>query len=1219
MNPSIGPPIRRDNQVTVLFDTDLLNNRPSLIIMRPVRRAGEQYNELQIMNQLAHLMQQELYRLLRLYLPTWSTQQIRNNFRGSLMMYNWDNEGHTHAENISIDDINGDFFDQAFQDATANGSNPDLQIYDVEWKVWINPNSLEVGGQSSFTNIRGLKGIDMWNKKLKTITHYVNGEKQEIKHDDIGCATFSLALGRDLIEREFIDHKKSRFQKAAYTKYVYEMQNALKFPDPKLVTVEQLRRYYDIYPDYRLVILTGLFNQPTIMVGSAYLKNDDPKLDKTIYIYHDLLSQHFVTITGITNFIRHFEGKFSSLKWCCDCCTCYNTQADKSCNCGLKKGTTVSRNKILHCSDCGEAYYKNLTKPHICGQSSCKFCKLYYKLGEVSEHRCPLYLEPSKIEKVFVGDENEYFNRSDKKQSEKHQFELWAWDLESHFVMVEDSKGNPETTMHFPTDKFGHFVFENTELKIERITKLAHLGNYIYAKNVFTGVEKEFTTLESFIEFATITNNDGYNYMLAHNSSGYDSRLLFEVASKFMNVPPEPIFKGTKFMQLKLKNAVFQDTLLHLKSSLKKLGESFKLKQTKGYFPHLFSSLENLNYSGSIPDIKYFDLTFSCTDEKEYNDFLKWHQEWTDSKQEWNFIDQRKLYCRNDVVMLAEIMKLYHYSIIDSLKNYEYLTVSPWFFPTMAGHIHKLMIRHLHEGQNIAEKSVEELQEYAQTTLCAIEPEEHYYAKTALRGGLTNIVKYRAEGTIHYVDIQSSYPSVSMDIENLYPVGSPIIEIHDSKCYPCVLGSCYPDMRKCRHTYKQKRIAESNFRQRKLKIKEIDQATNSIEEYCANFFGVITVDITPPKNLYHPLICPYNEKLKKVIGTLEPIINETIPSCILQAAIKIGYKVTKIYRADRYKSNESIFRNGLLGDLYISKMRYAGALDEETYQRQKETFKTKFNIDYPEREIFEENKVRKELAKGPITAAWGKHAESLDHPKAVLYSADGKDGHDFYDLLLHNKTRLTNVRKIGGNVMFQTQENRSSKRPELHKAYLPLAVFVTAYGRLKLWEQLVKIDPPGTLKKDLRVIMYDTDSIIYLCKDTVCNRNPETHAEEGDCLGDWETEKIEKFNKGIIAFYAIGPKSYTIICGNGTSSIKLKGASIKHAHSKMLNETTFRDLLAPKKELHLPQMSFDHALGKGEEAMTTRYYLKRIAFNEKDVKGTFDWTDFRCYPIGFKE
>jgi len=478
MNPNIQPSLNAFSTVTVLFDNDIVEGRPNLVVMRPVRRAGEQFNDFQIMGQLAALMKREVYRLLQNYLPFWTLQQLRNNVRGSLMMYNWDNEAHTHIDDITLEDLNGEFFDEQFQNATANGSNPDLTIYDVEWKVWINPNSLLVGGQSKFTNPKKLQGIDMWNRRLI--------QTKGIEHEDVGCAAFALALGRDLVENVYTSKKNIRWRQPAYTRYVYDLQNALNFPDPKLVSVEQLRRYIEIYNDYRIVVITAMFNQPSIMIGNAYVKNDNPKQDKTIYIYHDLLTHHFVTITGIINFIQHFEGnRGGSVKWCYDCCTKYSSMSDKTCFCGLKKGTYKNRNKSQHCVDCGEEYYKNKKKPHICGQSACKFCQMYYKVGAVGEHRCPLYLDPSKIEKVFVGDENEYFHREGKEEkNEKHQFELWAWDIESHFIQVADK----EETDFYETDSNGVFIFDKTEIKVHRIKKLAHLGNYIYAKNVFTGI-----------------------------------------------------------------------------------------------------------------------------------------------------------------------------------------------------------------------------------------------------------------------------------------------------------------------------------------------------------------------------------------------------------------------------------------------------------------------------------------------------------------------------------------------------------------------------------------------------------------------------------------------------------------------------------------------------------------------------------------------------------
>jgi hypothetical protein len=811
----------------------------------------------------------------------------------------------------------------------------------------------------------------------------------------------------------------------------------------------------------------------------------------------------------------------------------------------------------------------------------------------------------TKVCRVFKGDENEYLinelEKIMKRERDKDQYELWVWDIESHFVQTED------TTDQYYCNEDGTFDSENNELDVLKVVKLAQLGNYIYCKNVFTDQELEFEDMTSFINF-TQTNNKGKNYFLAHNSSGYDSRLLFEEACKVMREPPQPLMKGCRFMSLKLGQCTFLDTMFHLGDSLKNLGKAFQLPTEKGYFPHLFSKLENLDYVGPLPGKEFFDLTFTCKTQQDFDDFNQWHDEY---QGDWNYREQRKLYCRNDVIMLAEIVLLYHEGMVDSLKDYPYLTVSPWFFPTMAGYVHALQLRHLHEGHNISEMTNEELINYSKTTWVALEPEEHYYAKKALRGGMTNICKYIADGVIHYQDIQSAYPSVQMDVDNLYPVGAPTIEVYQDSYVPC--GFCYA-LDTCNHTPARRLLKHAEFRYRKINIIHPPYPIN-IEQFVNDFFGIITVDVTPPRNLYHPLIQDYDKEKMRVIGTLEPIKEITLPSVILKEAIKYGYIVTKIYRADRYKASESKFRNGLLGDMYVSKMKYAGKIPQEYHERMKKTFMDKYKIDLGDMNKYEKNAVRKKIAKGPVTAAWGKHAESLDHDKAIVLKSE--ENHEFYDILLKNHFQLNNVRAVGDHALFNYKENRTSKRPDIHRGYLPVAVFVTAYGRLKLWRELVKIDPPGTLRKDLRVLMYDTDSIVYL-------HNPSNYLiPEGDCLGDWETEDLEKDHKGIIKFRAIAPKSYSVVCGDGHVYLKLKGATLKYAHKNLISPEIMESLVKSKSPgcepevVKLPQMTFDYKLGT-KNYMTTNYYTKVVQFNEEDVKGEFDWSDFRGYPIGFR-
>ncbi len=219
---------------------------------------------------------------------------------------------------------------------------------------------------------------------------------------------------------------------------------------------------------------------------------------------------------------------------------------------------------------------------------------------------------------------------------------------------------------------------------------------------------------------------------------------------------------------------------------------------------------------------------------------------------------------------------------------------------------------------------------------------------------------------------------------------------------------------------------------------------------------------------------------------------------------------------------------------------------------------------------------------------------------------------NFYKSLLDNKSSLKNVRHVGTNrTMFTYTETRENVRPDLHKAYMPVAVFVTSYGRLKLWRELNKLGK--------RVIMYDTDSIVYECD--CCDGKTGYRIKEGNCLGDWETEDFESEN-GLCKFYAIGPKSYSLIGTNGKTTMKLKGACIKYAHQNLINPEIMKQMVITantekQKKTLLPQMSFDFSLNTSR-GMTTRFFNKLVQFKEQDVKGTFNWDEHRAYPYGYK-
>ena len=360
------------------------------------------------------------------------------------------------------------------------------------------------------------------------------------------------------------------------------------------------------------------------------------------------------------------------------------------------------------------------------------------------------------------------------------------------------------------------------------------------------------------------------------------------------------------------------------------------------------------------------------------------------------------------------------------------------------------------------------------------------------------------------------------------------------------------------------------------------------------------VDVTPPTNLYHPVLVYFDKKRFKCMADLQPIIGQTFTSVELQRAIEMGYTVTKVYRADSYNRSKSKW-SGLLGDMYLAKMRNSSGpppLDDQILM--KRVFKEKYDIDLGDMNTWSKNPVLKMTAKQPVTSAWGKHAETVDHPKTFMTN-DSEANHEFFADFENNNHHIKEFVHMSDNrTLFKYTESRTNVRPNLHKGYVPIAVFVPSYARLYLWEEMHKLGK--------RVLMHDTDSIIYTHEEGGYD------IEEGKCLGDWETEDFETNNGGIIEFVAIGPKSYGLRAANGKEAFKCKGVSMKLATEKLLNFDIAKDLLMKREEVLLPQFTMDYKKGYG---ITTRKFLKKVKFNPQHVKGVYNEDDFRSYPFGY--
>ena len=110
---------------------------------------------------------------------------------------------------------------------------------------------------------------------------------------------------------------------------------------------------------------------------------------------------------------------------------------------------------------------------------------------------------------------------------------------------------------------------------------------------------------------------------------------------------------GTKMLHFKHKSLTFKDSLSFLNMPLANFTKTFGLVELKkDSFSHTFSKLENLQYEGKIPDLKYFEIQYM--DRNKKGECQKWHAEQVLKGEVWNFQSEMLEYCKRDVKLMKE-------------------------------------------------------------------------------------------------------------------------------------------------------------------------------------------------------------------------------------------------------------------------------------------------------------------------------------------------------------------------------------------------------------------------------------------------------------------------------------------------------------------------------------------------------------------------------------
>jgi hypothetical protein len=181
---------------------------------------------------------------------------------------------------------------------------------------------------------------------------------------------------------------------------------------------------------------------------------------------------------------------------------------------------------------------------------------------------------------------------------------------------------------------------------------ISSLDTSLLENNILNMIKEAITDI-------CIKKYKGYRIYL-HNFSKFDSYFLIKHLAKIGKI--KPIIHKGNIIQVKLifnnYTVTFKDSYLLLPSSLRSLCKSFNVDNSasKDIFPYL---LNNIDYSGVVPDYKYF----SNISLDEYNNYKNRF-----INNIWNFKDEAIKYCVLDCISLFQVISKFNSMIFDQFR-----------------------------------------------------------------------------------------------------------------------------------------------------------------------------------------------------------------------------------------------------------------------------------------------------------------------------------------------------------------------------------------------------------------------------------------------------------------------------------------------------------------------------------------------------------------------
>uniref|UniRef100_A0A914HPF4 DNA-directed DNA polymerase n=1 Tax=Globodera rostochiensis TaxID=31243 RepID=A0A914HPF4_GLORO len=726
-------------------------------------------------------------------------------------------------------------------------------------------------------------------------------------------------------------------------------------------------------------------------------------------------------------------------------------------------------------------------------------------------------------------------------------------------------------------------------------------------------------------------------YAYAHAGSRYDHVLVYGEMLR-MGVCPNLVRQGNHLLEMRapkkggITATVFRDSYklipLKLAAFVKTFGLEIDGVENKKYFPHKYNKEEALD---TLPPLEMYYPGGQFPEERKKLE--RWHRENFNTP----FLLREVIadYCKTDVQILAhEVIKMrelfYNETRHDITDSVTIPSACMKFFVTLA-HYDKqkiAIIPHLGyekrgKQSSIARKYLkwraeEEMRENGLTLRHVESPGGEYkFGSPEWLGA--SVIKETGEllaRTIKIKDNNSLYPSRNMFTN--YPVGHPTLLHFDKDVHWCKPADMKGDdgyplegIIKCfvvppRHVHCGIPVLPLRMNKRTL---------FPLCRKCSELF--------PNGALDREYSCPHFEDADRGFSV-------TIPHIELAEALKVGYRVTRVYRA--YSWPLASDWSGFLFHSYLEKflkMKFEasgypancseeGISEEEAAARKQAYINKAFSVCQVRLnpDNIKYNPGLRYVSKLCLNSLWGRFALRNRLTKTEII-----DNHaDLAKLLNDDKIDISSIDQLTEKFWMVCYKAKDEHVVEHDTSNVALALWTTSAARIHLLDSLCKVfgaaNGPG--RTDTRVLYMDTDSIFYEYETALGDPLP-----GGEQLGELTDEYPAHT---IVEFICAGPKAYALwLRDNNTGEdqykMKLRGITLDSDACQQINYAKMKEMVLEKWGAQDNFVSFNYPTKNFRITKKGDIFTVPLAkrFNPTVNKGVIRDHGLRVVPFGYTD